>query len=324
MDKYCTDRIEEGLGFCRKVNMKIPKMFCLYTCMGNWKKHFKENIEVSRLEMRKPIENVDGLVTVIIPSRDEPKEHLEFTVKSLYDNALGDIEVFVCYDGCEAHNIPGTRVFHHDKPVGQRVIMNELARYATGKYLFRQDAHCAMSEGWDARLKASCRDKTLVTCVFDSLDDDLQRIGKDNAFYGLKPNMSGQFIRNWKKPRDRKLEEETMSISGTAWMITKDYYNQMGGSDESLGVYGSVGSEWALKTWLTGGKVLIRTDTVCYHLFRNNTPYPVDVNKKAWASSRLHELWVEGVDERRTRPIEWLLCKFNRYTKWRPHATLSV
>jgi len=92
----------------------------------------------------------------------------------------------------------------------------------------------------------------------------------------------------------------------------------LGGHDETLGKHGNVGSEWSLKVWLTGGKMLLRTDVVCAHLFRKKTPFEYSYDDRENGRKKLYKQWVLGEDPRRKRPIEWLLYKFHNYTQQRP------
>ena len=62
----------------------------------------------------------------------------------------------------------------------------------------------------------------------------------------------------------------TMTFIGLAFMIRKDYYWKLGGYTEEWGKYGYDGPEWSLKVWLDEkypGKVLLRKDVICGHVF---------------------------------------------------------
>ncbi|MHC4605034.1 MAG: hypothetical protein ACYS6W_17090, partial [Planctomycetota bacterium] len=95
------------------------------------------------------------------------------------------------------------------------------------------------------------------------------------------------------------------------------YYWQLDGSDESLGEWGGIGAEWALKAWLTGGRCLIRTDVVCYHLFRKFTPYDIDDEARKMTLEKLYDQWVLGNDPRIKKPMAWLVMKFHHYERSR-------
>lgn len=312
-DDYCKKHIKGPELYCERVNMDCPPMFCHFTCWGNWQRYRKENTEKFRKEYFKPLtdeEKADkDLVSVLIPCHITDQKYLERTIRAVRDTAAGLIEILIEIDG-------------RDLIKGQRVILNDMARRAKGKYLFRLDAHCNLTKGWDAKLKAFCKDKTIVTTIFDGLNPETwEGTNRDNGFVRITPNMKTYFVRGWKAIEERELEEETMGISGTAFMILKDYYWELGGCDESLGEYGTIGAEWACKTWLTGGRCIIRTDVVCYHLFRKAaTPFDIPEGERERAEEQLIQQWVIGKDPRIKKPMAWLVMKFQHYLRKRIYS----
>lgn len=311
---------KDKLEYCDKVNMKVPSTFCI-ACGGRPENWAKLDVSQWRVENRPPAPEDDGsVVSVVMPARETERPHISKTIDSLCETAKGKIELIVVEDGWHKE-FSGATVISFDEIVGQRKAVNEGVKKASGEYIFRLDPHCLMSPDWDVRLKESCKNKTIVTCVFDHLDKDWKPLGRDAGAGYLTGDLTFRYIRHWIPLSQRKIEEETMAFSGGAWMIRKDYYWQLGGHDESLGGHGNVGSEWSLKCWLTGGRVIVRTDTICYHLFRAKLPYPIDPVRRKRAKGQLYKQWVLGEDLRRTKPVEWLLYKFR---KWIATRTLVV
>ena len=323
-DEYCLAHIKGPDLYCKKVNQSCPPAFCHFTCWGDWKRLRKENTEEVRKKCFKDITpevaNNQDMVTVIIPCIKEDAKYLARTVKAVRETAIGPIEIFTICDNWDGEDKKeyGDVVHSVDRVVGQRYATNWAARLANGKYLFRLDAHCNMSKGWDARMKDSCGDNTIVTTTFDGLDlNTWKGTNRDNGFVRLTDKLDSVFVRGWKTIEERDVEEETMGISGTSFMITKDYYWKLGGSDEELGEYGAIGPEWSCKVWLTGGMCLVRTDVVCYHYFRRFTPFDIDNQEKAKAFDKLYQQWVIGDDPRITRPMGWLVMRFSHYLRAR-------
>lgn len=296
--------IEKDGAYCAKVNMKVCREFC-QICNGEPEKHRRPKLSDLRKLFEKPLTaeeiNDRDLVSVVIPTIKGDIQYLQRTIDSLHNNAAGPIEVFACLDGCNCY-VENAVLLQSDYRIGQRAIHNLAAKNANGKYLFFIDAHCTMSNGWDARMKASCRPNDLVCCLFDYLDDDFRARGKDISFVILDNLRKTRYLRRWKPYERRDLEEETMGISGCAWMIRKSLFEKLGGSDESYGPYGAIGSEWAHKIWFNGGRCIIRTDVVCGHLFRNEAPFEIiksDINK---VYEKLREKYPD---------ISWLRKKFS-------------
>jgi len=331
MDDVCKKLLQDSHGrpfYCERVNQNIPPAFCHFKCAGDWRTCRKENIEELRKKYFKPPTEEEKqnkeLISVIIPSRKEDEQYLDKTLKSLHDTCLWPIETIVYCDNFKPSKngyYCTEKILHSDDYVGQRYAMNRMVEKAEGKYIFRMDAHCKMSDCWDVKLKASCKKNTLVTTIFDGLDSSSwSSTNRDNGFVRITPQLKSFFVRGWKHIEERETEEETMGISGSAWMILKEYYEELGGSDESLGEYGYIGSEWPLKIWLTGGRCVIRTDVVCYHLFRKAMPFNIDETARLGAYEKLHRQWVEGNDPRIKRPMGWLVSKFKYYLDRRVYS----
>jgi len=317
------------LGHCEKIDRKVPPMFCL-SCQGDaeqinkWKRvdilKWREENTPPLTEQQKADKD---MVSVIMPARDCEEPYIQKTIDNLRETAVGPIEIIVICDGWEGKY--GDFTLCTAECEGQRAICNKAVKYAKGKYLYRLDAHVAMSDGWDARMKSSCGEKDLICPVFDHLDiETWSPTGRDTAFWYLDPELKCASVRPWIPPQLRKIEEPTMAQPGGAWMVRKKRYEELGGHDEWLGKHGAVGPEWSLKTWLTGGNVLIRTDVVCSHYFRSKSPYGYDWNEREKAFRELKRMWVAGTDKRRTRPMEWLLYKFNSYVKYRPTSRVTL
>lgn len=326
MNEYCLTH-EDGAP-CKLTNRrKANRVFCEMICNGDWEKHREEDVEVLRCRHRKPLSDIkinNDPVIVIIPCCCEKTWMIQRTVDSLLENARGPVEIYVVYDGEYGEHIDGATVWRLANRVGQRVIVNMVVSQTTGKYIFRMDGHCLMSEGWDVRMKESCGNHTTVSTILDSLDDEMKPKGMDNGFVYIKPDMSVALRRGWTLIPERKTEEETMATIGTAYMMTRDDWQWCEGLNEEYGNYGGIGAELALKFWLKGGRVIIRTDVVCYHYFRLTTPFKVNITQKTWAMDKLYSQYVLGENKTLTKPFEWLLCKFNVAWPRRNYAAVRI
>jgi len=82
----------------------------------------------------------------------------------------------------------------------------------------------------------------------------------------------------WDKfSKDEEFEkiEEVDSFNSCAWMIRKDYFEELGGHLEELGEWGGENVEWTIKAKESNGKIIIRTDVINAHLFRTDYPYKI-------------------------------------------------
>ena len=237
-------------------------------------------------------------VSVVIPCWSDDEQYLERTIRSIRDNALGRIEVIVEMD-------------KNNK--GHRIATNCGVQKANGKYVLRIDAHCGMSPGWDLRMKESCKGDMIVKPMLDGLDVDTWKgHNRDMGMVVWNKRFRNRYPYFWKPFVSRKIEEESLGLIGCCFMLEKRYYDKLGGSDELLSKWGGFGLEWALKTWLTGGRIVIRTDCVCYHLFREagKIPFLVDINKLEETFYSLGKTWNSGLGKGQTRPMAWLVSRF--------------
>ena len=252
------------------------------------------------------------MISAIIPARQEP--YINKTIESLYDNALGEIEVIVVLDGEAAPVDERAKVIFHPKPLGRRVCMNEGAAIARGEFLLHIDAHCSMTPEWDNKLSESCKGETVVVSLVSMMDENTWKIKpKHNyTFVYLDENLVERWWGKYKRLEDCQVTEETMALTGCGWMIRRDYYLSLGGCDESLGHLGHLGPEWALKVWCNGGKLLLRTDVYCGHVFACSSKKIQPYNPQKISDFDFKNL----MEARYGSKINWLREKFNP-PKWK-------
>ena len=303
MNKYCaTHRHKE---ICTLTNRVVSAGFCKVVCKQRPEQYKAVSLDAHRAHIRKPLTKAmkadTDLVTVMIPVGCIDEQYLERTLKSITENAVGPIEILWEYD---------------TKKEGHRVLTNRMAAAAKGKYLLRIDCHSSMSEGWDARMKASCGPTTLLTPIIDALDPETWKgKGRDMGVVILTKTLQNTYPLIADSPKIRPDETETMSILGCTYMMQKDYYWHHDGCEERLGIWGAGGLEWIFKVWLTGGKVLLRGDVVCCHLFRGSgkTPFGIDIELLNRTFVKLGKRWRDGLGKGQTRSLLWLQQKFEKY-----------
>lgn len=236
-------------------------------------------------------------VSIIIPARAEKIENLQRTLDSIYQNAKGDIEIIVGFNG-EPYNLPKNidnrylGVFF-PRNIGIKGNINALAALATGKYLFKLDAHTRVGEGFDEILKADMQDDWVVMPRFKIIKDDWSiqmRDGQEefyDYFYLSCPFTDKKGFRfkaggHWPERTKERLDiliDETPQIHGSAWFMTKDRFFELGGFplQDPYG-HGQEPLWLGLRNWLQGGKVMVNKKTWYAHLHQNSAErgYPED------------------------------------------------
>src|SRR5258706_5006774 len=134
-------------------------------------------------------------VSIIIPARGEKLENLKRTVKSIYDNATGEFEIIVGFDGTPDYeeseilsNIRPDNIYmnfqsiNFPNNVGIKTNINAMCAMATGKYIYKSDAHCSFGKGFDEILQKDMEPDWIVMPRFYVLDEKTWQ-WQDDRFY---------------------------------------------------------------------------------------------------------------------------------------------
>lgn len=294
-------------------------------------------------------------LSILIPSRNE--QFLARTVEDILANAEGDTEVICVLDGAWANPAipqhPRVKVVYHPESIGQRAATNEAARLSKAKYVMKVDAHCAFDKGFDVKMMAEMQDNwTMVPImrnlhVFDWLcksghrryqgpsgpctecgkptRQDVVWIAKSSpqsTAYCFDSTPHFQYHNEFKKrPEGQGELTETMSLQGSCFMVTRDKYWELELCDESFGSWGSQGIEVAVKTWLSGGRVVCNHKTWYAHMFRTQGgdfgfPYPQSGKQVEHAKSTARNLFFENKWPKQILSLSWLVEKFWPVPGW--------
>jgi len=245
--------------------------------------------------------------------------------------------------------------------VGQRAATNQAARLAGGKYVMKVDAHCSFDKGFDRKMLEAMEgigyDVTMVPVMknlhaFDWVCPDGHRryqgpsgpckeckkettkemiwkgkASPNSTAYSFTPEPKFRYFGEYKKRKEyaRDLKEtgltESMSLQGSCFMMTKDKYWELNICDEAWGSWGSQGIEVAVKTWLSGGRVLCNHNTWYAHMFRTQGgdfgfPYPLSGSQVSHAKNFAKDLFYNNKWDKQVRPFSWLLDRFSPVPEW--------
>ena len=171
-------------------------------------------------------------------------------------------------------------------------------------------------------------------CSKCGISDKIRRkmlwIGKNNpqsTSYCFDSTPHFQYFEDWKhRPQyeNGKAEKgltETMSLQGSCWMLTREKYWSLNVCDEAFGVWGSQGIEVAVKTWLSGGQVLVNHKTWYAHMFRTQGgdfgfPYKISGRVQREAQTFARNLFFDNNWPKQVRPLSWLVEKFWPVKGW--------
>lgn len=232
---------------------------------------------------------IKGRVSVVIPSRSP--QYLRQTVRSLLDNADGDVEVVVVYDGRwpQFEELPedDKRVvqMHHGElsnNKGMKASINAGVLLSTGEYLMKLDEQCSMGKGWDTILKANCEDNWVViprrwrlepeTWTLTTESEGDRRLPIDYMYIEypyLKEfdKTQGLHGAEWKRPERQDLMiDDTPTSQGSCYFLKRSWWDVIGPlNDVEYGPFTMEAQEITLGTWFRGGRVIVNKNTHYAH-----------------------------------------------------------
>lgn len=295
-------------------------------------------------------------LSILIPARNE--EFLARTVEDILANSEADTEVIVVLDGEWANppiaQHPRVVVVYLPESIGQRAATNLACKLSKAKYVMKVDAHCAFEKGFDRVLiEGMQNDWTVVPtmrnlhafdwvckCGFSHYQDKGSmcpeckkemvkkmvwepRKGTRNYSYCFDSEPHFQYFRAYsERPEGKGDLTETMSLQGSAFMLTREKYWELDICSESFGSWGSQGIEVAVKTWLSGGKVMCNHNTWYAHMFRTKQangfgfPYPQSSKQIDNAKKTARDLFFNGKWDKAIHPLSWLVERFMPIPGW--------
>ncbi len=288
-------------------------------------------------------------LSILIPARNEM--FLKQTIDDILENIEMDTEVIAVLDG----QWPVEPIPQHErlnlillpKSIGQRASTNMACKLSKAKYVMKVDAHCAFDKGFDRIMIEDMQDDWTMVPVMKNLhafdwvckvcgarryqgpSDKCKECGgeeyKDVVWIAKKsPNSTSyrfdttlkfQYWGEYKKQQKGDLVE-TMSLQGSCFMMTRERYWDLNICDESWGSWGNQGTEVAIKSWLSGGRVIVNKKTWYAHMFRTQGgdfgfPYALSGKEVERARKCSRDLFLNDKWDKAVHPLSWLIDKFN-------------
>lgn len=300
-------------------------------------------------------------LSVLIPARNEV--FLAKTVESILKAIRGRTEIIVVLDGAWADppipDDPRVSIIYFPESIGQRAATNQAARLSKAKYVMKIDAHCILDEGFDVKMIADMKDDmTMIPTLYNlhAFDwvckkcGDRQyqgptskylvcdkcggmrekeivwkpRFNRKSHYYRFDKTLHFQYWGDYgNRPEAQGDIVEILSAQGSCFMLTRERYWALDICDEKHGSWGQQGVEVAMKTWLSGGRLVTTKKTWYSHMFRTQGgdfgfPYPLSGSDVEKARKYSRSLWQEGKWDKALpgRDLDWLLEKFKPVPDW--------
>ena len=301
----------------------------------------------------------DNSLDVLIAARNEM--FLSRTIEDVISHIEADTEVIAVIDGgtddppIKQH--PRVNIIRLEKSIGQRAAVNLAARESNAKYIMKLDAHCSVDQGFDRKLIANCeydwtvipemrnlhafnwlcekcgnetyQGPTPIKC--DKCDNTkdfvrkmiwLPRKGTHNCFMRFDSNLHFQYWSDYKtRPEAKGDVVECMSLIGAGFFLHRERYWDIDGLDEGHGSWGQMGTEIAMKSFLSGGKLMANKKTWFAHMFRTqggdfSFPYHLSGRDVDKARKYSNDMWKNNKWEKAVYPVSRLLENFWPIPGW--------
>ena len=299
-------------------------------------------------------------LSIIIPSRNEQflKKTVEDILK--HKEGKTEIIIGLDGEWAEPQiqDHPDITILHYSESIGQRGITNQCVRLSSAKYIMKVDAHCSFDKGFDIKMITEMRDNWTMVPVMRNLHAfdwickcghkiyqgptpkkcekcgnkmkrEMKWIAKTNPqskSYCFDSEPHFQYFKDYTKTDKYKKDlktgsTETMSLQGSCWMLTRKKYWELDICDEEFGSWGSQGIEVAVKTWLSGGRVVVNHKTWYAHLFRTQGgdfgfPYQQSGRQVQNAKKHAKDLFFNDKWDKAVKPLYWLVKKFMPVKGW--------
>lgn len=254
---------------------------------------------------------------------------------------------------------PRVTIIYLPESIGQRAATNLACKLSKAKYVMKVDAHCAFDKGFDRKLiEEMCPEWTIVPTMrnlhafdwvcskkgigcgarkyqdkgslCDSCGQEMEkemvwqpRKGTRNYSYCFDTEPHFQYFRAFsERPEGRGNLTPTMSLQGSAFMLSREKYWELNICDEEFGSWGSQGIEVAVKTWLSGGAVMVLHSTWYAHMFRTKQangfgfPYPQSGRQVDSAKKKARDLFFKNKWPLAKHPLSWLIEHFMPVPGW--------
>jgi len=281
------------------------------------------------------------MVSIIIPARNE--QFLQKTIDSIISAAKGDYEIIAGLDGylpqppLKEH--PKLKFIYETESIGMRPIINEMINIAHGEFIMKADAHCLFSEGFDVVLSKNCEDNWIVIPRQYSLDPDNWTRNLNKPFvdywYLSAPNTApehelgsqnrGLHGTRWHEYKNRpgaseKQIDDTMSFQGSCWFMSKKHAENIGVMDqESYGNFAYEAVELGMKTWMSGGRVVVNKKAWFAHLHKGKRfgrGYFLSKRSVTMAAKYCIDTWMNNKWPKSIHDMKWLVDKFAPVPTW--------
>lgn len=215
-------------------------------------------------------------VSVVITTHNEG-EHLRRTIDNLLAMLPTGGEIVVVddasTDGSTGFLIDGEGAVSLARPpqrLGVAAARNHGAALARGEVLAFSDAHVETPPGWVEKLCATLRSPEIGI-----VGPAITQLG-NSAARGYGMTWSGPSLQVQWLPQQATTPYPVPLLGGGFLAMRREVFDDIGGFDAGMTIWGTEDAEICLRTWLLGYQCLVVPEVQIAHLFRPTFPYQVD------------------------------------------------
>ncbi|XP_060581213.1 polypeptide N-acetylgalactosaminyltransferase 12-like [Ruditapes philippinarum] len=259
-------------------------------------------------------------VSIIIPFRDERLSVLLRTIHSILQNTPSKLlaEIIIIDDGSETEELKAKLDVHIEtiskvhlirlKPsAGLMVARQTGINQCKAEYLITMDCHIEVVKGWLEpllhRLKQNpkaCLSPNVGLIKRDTLGVDFSDRLKFTKFpmFAFNLEEAHSFYKTeFLSERNRSEPLPTGINQGMVIAMKKSWFEQLGGFDTGMKVWGGEQIELSVKVWTCGGIVEIIPCSYVAHLFKTRLVWKDMGISKIINAFRFAEVWMDGYKE---------------------------
>ncbi|XP_054723563.1 polypeptide N-acetylgalactosaminyltransferase 14-like [Uloborus diversus] len=254
----------------------------------------------------------DFSVSVIISFHNEARSALLRAIISILNRSPQLLKEIILIDDFSDDendvlglaNLPKVKVYRNTRREGLARSRMFGVEKSTGSHVVFLDSHCEVNFGWLASLLsiAAKHPRALVSPIIDLID-------ADTFDYKASGEYKGGFNWNLRFQWQPRAENEELKrneivdffkspvIPGGLFLVQKSWFEELGGFDKGLEIWGAENIEVSIKAWLCGGEVLTVPCSRVGHVFRERHPYSFPPNGSLSIylknSRRIAETWLD-------------------------------